>query len=490
MLWGQGARVIEVGITFATAVIVLRGLHPSGFGTYSLLTNLAGAASVFVPVVTTESLGAVLPRLATRNERVFTTLLVGAIRAGVIVLATIVAFAVWSRLSSLIGLGGVPRFLALLAGAYWISQDLLNTLVGYYGAEIDMRPVAIWRTAGLTATLVAVVVLAATNEFTEGRVLAVVASGYAIAAAGLLTGLRRVGRPQRPPAEELRHTFGLTRDIWLIGILSFTLATQIDILLIGALTNDRREAAFYAAAVGVVWRVQLLLVSGWAALIIPTFGHAFATGGIERLRRAWRHSSQLWLLVSLPLNALLLANARDVIGLLGGSLYLPATRLLQWVCAFNLAVTVLVNPTSVGALWAADRQRPLARFRIASAGLNIGLAFALIPPYGALGAVIATGVAAVTGGLIEFVLSQRLGANDYPVRLGVVTLLAAGVSTIPGFVIGPDDAAQLLLSIGLGILGYLGVLAVLKPLSHVDVDAAAGMHPRLGGPGLRLFARN
>jgi O-antigen/teichoic acid export membrane protein len=489
MLWSQSGRIVEVAITFGTAVFVVRGLNPTGFGTYSLLTNLAGAASVFIPVLTTESLGAVFPRFASRNERVFMTLVVGALRVLVLVATTIVVLTIWGRVASTIGIGGAPRSYLLLAGGYWLAQDLLNTVVGYYGAELDMRPVAVWRTSGLAATFVAIVVLAATNEFSVPRVLAVVASGYALALVGLAFGLRKVGRPKAPPTPEIRYALAFTRSIWLIGVLSFTLATQIDVLLIGALTGDRRQAAFYATAVGVVLRVQLLLVSGWAALIIPTFGHAFTTGGLPRLRRVWRRSAELWLLISLPLNALLLANAGDVIGLLFGTPYLVSTRLLQWVCAFNLGAAMFANPSCIGALWAADRQRLLARFRIVTAGLNIGLAFALIPPYGALGAVIATGVAAVAGGAVEFELSRRLGVNDYPTRVAAAALVAAALAMVPGFLIVPTNAPQLLASGGLGVVLFLGALVAAKPLRQSDAAAATAVHPRLGELAVRLFVR-
>jgi O-antigen/teichoic acid export membrane protein len=480
MLWSQGARVIEVALTFGTAVLVVRGLNPTGFGTYSVLTNLAGAASVFIPVITTESLGAVFPRLATRQERVFLALAVGALRSMVMFVATAITFLLWSSIAPKIGLTGVPRTLLLLAGGYWVAQDMLNTMTGYYGAELDMRPVAQWRTTGFAVTFAAIVVLAATNNLSESRVLAVVASGYALAFLGLAISLSRLGRPKTPPSSQLRYAFGLTKNYWVVGVLSFTLATQIDVLLIGALTGDRRQAAFYSTAVGVVLRAQLLLVSGWTTLIIPTFGHALTSGGIPLLRRAWRQSAQLWLLISLLLNALLFANAADVIGLLFGTPYLAATRLLEWVCAFNLVVAFLANPSCVSALWTADRQQILARFRIVSAGLNIGLAFALIPPYGAFGAVIATGAAVLAAGAIEFELARRAGVVAYPTRAAIVTVAAGGAAMIPGFMIVPVDSVQLLLSGGLGVALFMTVLFIGKPLERGDAAAAAAVHPRMG----------
>jgi O-antigen/teichoic acid export membrane protein len=489
MFWSQSSRLLEVGITFATALLVLRGLNPEGFGTYSVLTNLVGAASVFIPVVTTESLGAALPRLASPQERLFLVVGSALLRTAVITLVTLVALLEWTHVTALFGIEGVDVTVGLMAAGYWISQDLLNTVTGFYAAEIDMRPVALWRTVGLSATLACVCVLAATNSFTVERVLIVVGAGYALSLVGLALRLRRVGRPVRPPHADIRHAVRLTPSTWLIGVLGFTLATQIDIVLISALTGSPRAAAFYAAAVGVVWRAQLLLMAGWSSMLLPLFGHSFAAGGLQLVRQAWYRSAQLFLLVALPLNALLLANAHAVTNVLFGVTYDPAGRLLAWICAFNLVASMFAAPSCVGALWALDAQKTLAGFRTFAALLNIGLAFALIPPFGAFGAVIATGTAAVASGAIDFLLARRYSLTLYPRRVGVSAVLAASVSMLPALVIRPHGFFGLVLSGGLGVLLYIGVLFAIKPLTIDDVAASAAVHPRLGGPLMRAFAR-
>src|SRR6266511_1589130 len=295
MLWSQASKMVEVALTFGTAVFVIRGLNPLGFGTYSLLTNLAGAASVFIPVVTSDSLGAYLPRLGSKPERLFVVLLVAVLRAAVILVVTLTALAVWKDLAAAIGTTGLPLKVGIVAACYWISLDMLNTVSGYYSAELEIRPLAVWRTVGLSATLAAVVALAATNSFTTVRVL--------------VAGLRGAGAPRRAEAGRIREALAFTPHTWLIGVLGFTLATQIDILLIGALTDSPAEAAYYATAVGVVGRAQILLMSGWAGLIIPAFGHTVLREANVQLRNAWRRAAQLLLLVSLPINALLLVNA-------------------------------------------------------------------------------------------------------------------------------------------------------------------------------------
>jgi hypothetical protein len=65
----------------------------------------------------------------------------------------------------------------------------------------------------------------------------------------------------------------------------------------------------------------------------------------------------------------------------------------------------------------------------------------------------------------------------------------AAAATIPGFVIHPNGAVPLIVSGTLGVLLFLGVLAVIRPLSQDDVAAAAAVHPLLGGAAVRVFAR-
>ncbi len=489
MFWSQTSRLLEVGITFATALLVLRGLNPDGFGTYSVLTNLAGAASVFIPVATTASLGAALTRLASPQERLFLVVGSAVLRTAVITLVTLVALLEWTYVTALFGIEGVDVGVGLVAAGYWISQDLLNTLTGFYTAEMNMRPVALWRTVGLSATLACVCVLAATNSFTIARALAVVGGGYALSMVGLALRLRRVGRPVRPPRDDVRHAVRLTRSTWLVGVLGFTLATQIDIILIGALTGSPREAAFYAAAVGVVLRAELMLMIGWSGMLVPVFGHAFTAGGLQHLSKAWYRSAQLFLLVALPINALLLANAHGVTAVLFGPTYTPAGGLLVWVCAFNLAAALFAGPSCVSALWALDAQPSLARFRAFAAVLNIGLAIVLIPPLGALGAVIATGSAAAVSAATDFWLARRCGVSPYPRRVAVSAVLAAAVSMLPALAIRPHDLLELALSGGLGLLFYVGVLFAIKPLTSDDVAAAANVHRRFGSAFMRAFVR-
>lgn len=487
MAWGQAGKVLEVALTTVVAIVVVRALEPKAFGTYALLTNLAGAASVFIPVVGTEALGAVLPRFADRRQRVWVVWLIVLLRLAVIVVVATLVVATWNSIGQTFGLAHVSVRVLAVAVVYWIAQDLLNTVAGLYLSEIDLRPVALWRTAGQALTLVGVLTAVATGHATVGVVLFVVATGYAVAATALAVGLLKTGS-QPLAREQVRFVLGFTRHVWIIGVVSFALATQIDVLLIGAFTGSAAEAAFYVAAVGVVGRAQIVFVGGWSSLIIPTLAAALQAHGRAALARAARLFAELLLLVQLPLNALVIATAYPLVNVLFGSSYDRAADLLVVFTLLMALATPAVSPAAVSALWALDRQSVLARVRIAFAALNVVLAVVLIPEYGAMGAVVATGAAMILSAAVDLVLALRNGALEYPLSVLLRTLPAAALAGLAAWA-APDDGPGLVVGVVGGVVVYVAVLAVSRPLTFEHLDVLTRISPRLGSSPLRLFAR-
>jgi O-antigen/teichoic acid export membrane protein len=492
MAWGQLAKVLEAVLTLAVAVAAVRALNPNAFGLYSLLTYLAGSASVLIPIVMVESVGAVLPRFRDARERVSLIALVAGLRIVVIVAVVLFLLPGWTFARDLFGLDAISYRVFVVGAVYWVAQDLLNSIAAFFLAELDMRPVAVWKPAGQIVTLTAIIVIAATEDrwsSSVGEVLAAVAAGYLVSVVGLAWQLRRYGALRLPDRENARALLAFTRTTWLIGVLTFALSTPFDVLLIGAITHNPQQAAFYVVAVGVVVRAQLMLISGWASLMIPASGEALLHGGLQGLARAWRLFSQLWLMVALPINALLLAVARPLTEALFGEEYGRAGDLLVWVAAFNIGTALLLGPTSIAALWALDRQAVLVRVRAATAALNVVLAVVLIHEYEALGAVIATGIAALGTAGAELMLARRYLSAEAPWRFAAQIAVASAVGAAPGFVFRPESGMGVAAVLAVGTLLFVGALVVLRPLRADELAVLGRISPRLASSPLRLFAR-
>ncbi len=490
MAWGQLGKVLELGLTTAIAVIAVRVLRPQGFGTYTLLTYLAGAASIFIPVAGIEALSAVLPRVADRRQRLWLAALVAGLRLVVIAAVALALAPLWGSVNETFGLAHVSLRVLLVAVGYWAALDLLNSIAGIYLSELELRPVTLWRTVGLSVTLAGLVALGYDGKTSVGSVLVVVAGGYSIAAAGLALRLRAVGRPERPPAEQVRFVLSFTRTVWPVGIVTFAVATQLGVLLTGALTGSVGQVAYYATAVGVVGRAQYLLLSGWSSLIIPSLGAAHRHAGLEGVRRASRLFMELWLVVALPMNALILAVSVPLVRLLFGETYAPAGGLVAWFSAASIAVALAGGPIGVGALWALDRQGLLLRVRIVVAVVSVALAVVLIDRYAALGAVISAGAAALMTALAEYWLAWRAHAVSYPFGVAARVAGAACVAGVLAAVVSGGGAATLVLGVVLGTAVYLVLLWLLKPFGPEHIDLLGRLSPRLARSPLRVFARS
>lgn len=492
MMWGQVSKTLEALLTLAIAVAAVRALNPNAFGLYSLLTYLAGSASVLVPAVMIEAAGAVLPRFRDARERASLLALVALLRLAVITAAIAALLPGWDVFRSLFGLDAISVRVFLVGAFYWAVQDLVNSITGFYLVELDLRRVAVWRPLGQVVTLVAIIVIAATEDrwsSSVGEVLAAVAAGLLVTLVGLAWGLRRYGRPHLPPRDATRAVLGLTRTTWLIGVLTFTLATHVDVLLIGALSDTPREVAFYVASVGIVVRAQSLLVSGWLSPMIPALSRAQIEGGRAGMARVWELFAELWLFIALPLNVLLLAVGSPLLVGLFGNEYEPAGGLVEWAAAFNIVVALAGGSLGTSALWALDAQRTVTWVKTVTGAMNVALAVPLILNYGALGAVIATGIATIADAALEVAFAARLGGIRYPVGFTLRTAVASVVVAAPALLIGPGGLPGVVVAAALGLVAYAVAAAVVRPFSAHDLEVLERASPSLAASPLRLLAR-
>ena len=108
----------------------------------------------------------------------------------------------------------------------------------------------------------------------------------------------------------------------------------------------------------------------------------------------------------------------------------------------------------------ARRTEFMALITLAAAAVNVGLNFALIPPYGMVGAAIANAVAYVILTTLYYVVAQRLYYTAYEVRKLVTTVaLATGLGAV-GLV--RIHSLTVALPVKIGVLAAFPVLLWLR----------------------------
>jgi O-antigen/teichoic acid export membrane protein len=199
----------------------------------------------------------------------------------------------------------------------------------------------------------------------------------------------------------------------------------VDRIMLNKLGNIR-EVGEYAVA-NRISNILLLGVTGFALAFGP---YIFAIYSQNReLERAVRVQTLRYVAIGLSFAGLALALfAREII-----SLAAPAfDKAYESVGLLALAIVVFgISTVVMAGISYARRTEFMALVAVVAAAVNIGLNFALIPPYGMIGAAIANAIAYVVLTTLHYVIAQRLYHTAYEVRKLLTTIvLATGLGSV------------------------------------------------------------
>jgi len=274
-------------------------------------------------------------------------------------------------------------------------------------------------------------------------------------------------RPTTRPGEGIRQVARYAGALFVIDG-AYSLFSQIDTLLIGAILNAR-EAGEFAAPFRLMTIVQL---PGLA--VADGVAPRMARGGAEPPNvAALQGAIRYLLLLQFAAVAPAIFLAEPLVELLLGSDYGDSVAVIQALAPYVL-VTGLIPLVSlaVNYLGEARRRVPLA---VAAVVINTLLDIALIPQIGIVAAAIGTDVASVVylGGHI-WICHDIVGLNLR--ALGVSLLratLAAGVmaATLGAATVLLPGLA-LLASLPAGLIAYVGALLLVREVSRAELEAA------------------
>lgn len=489
--WAQVSRIAEVLSSLALSLLLVRALGPTDYGRYSFLVNAATfgaiALSLGFPDTLMRFVSALMARGADGEARYLVRRL-ALVRLVVYGVGVLLLFGFHGPLARALHLPLVEQYWVALA-ALLVSQGAIEFSTSHAYARLDPRDVAVARTAGqiLALGFFAVVVLLGKPD-PATAVLTVVIS-YMLATLILLSrGLGRTlfaGRISKTPLTPVARFAGAA---WGASLFSLGLTGQIDVILLGALRHDAVQIAYYSVATLIYVKLGTLL-SGWAGTAISSFAEVQTRRGLEGVKRYFVAYMRLHLLLSLvvypPLILLSVAITRGVFG----AAYAPAAGLMAVYGAFWLGSSFLAAGIPFSTMLALGASRRAVAIRAITGVLNVVLDVGLIPPLGALGAIIATGIANLVSHIGEFVFAAHRVKANYPWRFAARSGVAAVVASLPALLLRPDHllGAVLVVALYLGLFG--AALAVLRPLRPEDAAQAGRLNARLGALVERMVDR-
>ena len=476
--WAQVSRVAEVASSIALSLVLIRALGPTRFGHYSFLVNVATILAVFLSLGFPETVMRFvsihlaldeLPqiRYLVRRLVVARVLVYG---AGILLL-----FALRGNAISL-HLPLIDRYWPAIA-VLLVGQGAIEFSTSYAYSRLRSRDVAIARTIGQVVALVffgAVVVLGRTDVGTASLTVAI-----AYLSAGAMLFFRGLGqvllRGSAAPTP-LRPVAGFALGAWGTTLATIGLAGQIDVVLLGALRNDAVQIALYSVATLVFVKLGTLL-NGWAGTAMSSFADVDTRRGTAASRRLFGVYLRVSILLSLLAYPPIILAADLVTRVAFGPPFARAAGLMVAYGGFWLLSSLLAAGIPLSVMLALGKQRQAFAIRAGTGLLNVVLDLALIPPLGALGAIIATGTANVLTHSGDFVIAARQVGAAYPVAFAARVALAAAVAAVPGLLLRGIGPAGSLLGVALYLVLFLAGLLLVKPVGQGEVELAGRFSP-------------
>jgi O-antigen/teichoic acid export membrane protein len=389
------AGVVRLGLGFVASLLIARALGPADFGVYAVLAATVGIVGALAEGGFTEAavlrIAAVWPGsidAAEQRARAFFWLRIG-VSAGVVAFGCAAASVIAEHLLNGID-AGLLRWALLGIVATAASGALSATLqaTGRFGRMSSLTLI----NTGLTAVLAAS--LAALGRLDLLSTLVILGIGTSLATFGAAASMLPPGlRPGWPRhiRLEARQLFRTGRWLWVASLFAM-LTANAEVLLLNRWVALPLVGA-YALALNLATKADVVNQSLYTVLLPGVAGKEVRGRPRGYLRSGLMRSGivALGLLVLIPL-------AGPIIVFLYGPSYAPSVvffQLLLGVMIFDVMLTpFLLLPLAYRQpklLAAADAVRAITL---------IGVAVALMPSYGAFGAVAARFAARVAGAVL------------------------------------------------------------------------------------------
>jgi O-antigen/teichoic acid export membrane protein len=478
--WTAVSSVVPQLYTVALSIAAARFLGPSDFGRQSFIAFVA----ISIHLVLTSGIGLALMRSVAETlgrDRPDQALglvawawrlqVVSALIGGAALVVVAVA-------------GAEPAAAWALAGAFVtlaVLQSVANAVL--LGAQRYRSAALIGLVTGGLTVPVTIVVLAAGGGIAGIFAVEAVVAGANLIWAALIA--RRV-----LPASSRRVAITPVVRRATLRFAGWTTATALVTLVVWR-RSEFLFLAHYSTDVQIgLYSIGFAAVSALATLperlstvLVPAFATLRGASADERIRSGYSRSLRLLLIVSFPLTAGAVAVGPALLRVVYGHEYRDAGAVLT-ILAAVIPFTAVSSVASALLSGLDDARTPLV-VGLVAAVVNVGLAFALIPRFDAVGAA-AANVGAQAAGTVALYVGARRFSGPAEWRAGSLlrcALAATGCGLASRAVLElVDGGAGIAVAIPFGAAVFLALAVGLRVLSVDDADWLDGhLGHHLGG---------
>jgi O-antigen/teichoic acid export membrane protein len=380
--------------------------------------------------------------------------------------------------------GAEPPAAWAFAGAFvtlGVLQSVANAVL--LGAQDYRAPAVIGLVTGGLTVPATIAVLAAGGGITGIFAVEAVVAGGNLVWAALLA--RRVvppatGRARVNPARR-RAAMRFAGWTTLSALVTLVVWRRSEFVFLAHYSSDA-EIGLYSIGFATASAISSL-PERVSVVLVPAFATLSGAAAVDRISSGYSRSLRLLISVTLPLAAGAAAVGPALVGVVYGDEFREAGTVLA-ILAIVIPFVAVTSVASALLSGLHDARTPLLAGLLAAL-VNVGLAFALIPPLDAVGAALANAGAQVAATFaLCLAARRRTGAIDWRVASLLRTAVAAAGCGLASWGVLQliDGAAGVVLAVAAGVIAFTALALALRALSADDaawLDDALGH--RLGG---------
>ena len=466
-------------ITLIIGVLLARFFGPEKLGTYYLLITIPIILNSFTSLGHIQGLNRFLPELRGTNKLYLIPKLlrhVLTVRLFIIVIAATLFIVFDQKIFSLMGLRNFQKPIVIFyLLTYFILMNFNSVMNVLLIVNMKQRKLNILDVFLTIIKLVVILILIQFNWLQITRMVAILLGFEVIKFIYLLCNYSVPSNTLKesyiPEYQELVHRFSKYSIImYLIQLSGMILAYRSDIYFIGYFMTGS-AVAFYVIASNLTTQAYGLIgTSSMGQLFLSAMVESYKRHGESSLKNHFRYQTSFVALHSVPVLIGGLILSPSVVQVLYGTDYLPLVNpLLVLLC---IHFVLKFGGVASAVLSALEKPHYFLWTKL-GVFLNITLNILLIPIYGILGAVLATGITKILIMLLEVVLTRRLIAITLPaVKILVIGLLGLVMGFIMigvGFLI-PNIYLRICIQFITGIFTYLLLIIRLKVIDQEIID--------------------
>lgn len=424
--WGLAIKVCSIGVSFVVVTILARLLSPEAYGLYSV----ALATLVILAIPTALGLPNYVVRetaksLSDGNAYLLRRIVSSAIKLLLLIsIGVVSATLIWSYYATDAGEGSYRQVLWFGLGLIplmALTQVLGAALRGIGQSSSGLFLGLVLRQA-LFLVLLAIWVLAVgTLTAVSAMALHLMAACLALVFGSVVWAMTRPKHGSSTSNHEAKFRyFSMLTSTGVMGVIAGaqTLNKNLDVIMVGALANLEAAGMYKLASTG-----ALLAVAGLQAInlvMMPHFARLHLEGNTEKLQEIATKAVRLILITAVPVAMILIALGKPLISIVFGAEYLPSyTPMIilvtgQVVSALFGSVITILNMTGY--------EIKTMQGILCGSAINIALNAILIPPFGMIGAAIATASTLVAWNIyLHMVIRRHLRINTTPFKFLNIT---------------------------------------------------------------------